>query len=118
MRYVALVLLFIVVAAAVGRADELAFDLKVVQGVLPDEMRLIRVHQGDTVTLRWTIDRPVTVHLHGYDIEKRIAPGTTTEMKFAAYATGRFPIHIHAAGGQSGTVHEASPLAVIEVYPK
>lgn len=118
MRCATLALLFVLMAAVVGRADELAFNLKVDRGVLPDEMRLVRVHQGDAVTLRWTTDRPLVLHLHGYNIATRIAPGAVTEMTFAAYATGRFPIDVHAPDRQNGAVHDAPPLAVIEVYPK
>ncbi len=37
------------------------------------------------------------LHLHGYDIEKRIEPGAVTEMTFTARATGRFPVEVHVA---------------------
>jgi hypothetical protein len=91
---------------------ELTFDLNVEQGQVPPNMRLIRVRQGDIVRLRWRTDRPITVHLHGYDIEQTVAPGTAAEMTFTARATGRFPIHVHDAHA-----HEDAPLVRIEVYP-
>src|SRR5258708_36880438 len=91
-----------------ARAAELAFDIKVEQGRAGEAMRLIRVKQGDIVKLRWTTDRPMLLHLHGYDIEKRIAPGVPAELAFTAYATGRFPIHVHALGG--GQPQTAAPL--------
>jgi hypothetical protein len=97
-------------------AAELTFDLKIERGRVPDNMRLIRIKQGDVVNLRWTTDRPLTLHLHGYDIEKRVAPGTATEMTFTAYATGRFPVHVHAQG--AGQAHEEAPLVNVEVYPR
>jgi FtsP/CotA-like multicopper oxidase with cupredoxin domain len=82
-------------------------------------MRLIRVNEGDVVRLRWTSDQPLVLHLHGYDIEKRTAAGAVTELVFTAYATGRFPIHIHEQGaGAGGHAHEDLPLAIIEVYPR
>jgi FtsP/CotA-like multicopper oxidase with cupredoxin domain len=82
-------------------------------------VRLMRVHEGDVVTLRWRSDQPLTLHLHGYDIEKRVTADGATEFKFTAYATGRFPIEIHGqAAGASGAMHEGAPLAVIEVYPR
>jgi FtsP/CotA-like multicopper oxidase with cupredoxin domain len=74
---------------------------------------VIRVLQGDVVTLRWTSDRALTVHLHGYDIEQRITPGTTTTMTLTARATGRFSIEIHETQG-----HRASTLAYLEVHPR
>jgi hypothetical protein len=95
-------------------AAELSFDLPVEAGRLPEAMRLVRVYEGDKVTLRWSSNRPLIVHLHGYDIERRIAPGAAGDMVFTAYATGRFPIEIHGAGG----AHHDAPLAVIEVYPR
>ena len=100
-------------------AAELAFDLKVAHGRVPDAMRLIRVKQGDVVRLRWSADQPVTLHLHGYDIEKQVEPGTTTDLAFTAHATGRFPVHVHAQGARpDGHTHEEEPLMIIEVYPR
>jgi hypothetical protein len=99
-------------------AAELTFDLKVAHGRVPDTMRLIRVRQGDVVRLRWSTDQPLTLHLHGYDIEKHVEPGATTDLTFAASATGRFPVHVHAQGGRpDGHTHEEEPLVNIEVYP-
>jgi hypothetical protein len=100
-------------------AAELTFDIKIERGRVPDAMRLIRVNEGDVVKLRWTSDQPIVLHLHGYDIEKRVAPGAITELAFTAFATGRFPIHVHAQGaGAGGHTHEDAPLATIEVYPR
>ena len=56
-------------------AEELTFDLKVERGQVAQNMRLIRVKQGDVVRLRWSTDRPMDLHLHGYDIEQKIEPG-------------------------------------------
>ena len=100
-------------------AADLTFDLKVAHGRVPDAMRLIRVKQGDVVRLRWSADQPVTLHLHGYDIEKYVEPGTTTDLTFTAYATGRFPVHVHAQGARTDDhAHEEEPLVNIEVYPR
>jgi hypothetical protein len=94
-------------------AETRVVDLPIQGGVLPAEQRVIRVQQGDAVTLRWTSDRALTVHLHGYDIEQRITPGTTAVMTFTARATGRFSIEIHESEG-----HRASALAYLEVHPR
>jgi hypothetical protein len=112
-------LLGIVAGSAIAAGAELTFDIAIERGSVPDTMRLMRVHEGDAVKLRWTSDRPVILHLHGYDIEQRVAAGAVSEMAFAAYATGRFPIEIHGAGaGAGGQAHRDAPLAVIEVYPR
>jgi FtsP/CotA-like multicopper oxidase with cupredoxin domain len=101
-----------------ARAADVAFDLRIEEGRVPQPMRLIRVKQGDVVTLRWRTDRPMVVHLHGYDIELRVEPGTVATMTFAARATGRFPIVAHTAGAGAGDhAHEEAPLTHVEIYP-
>ena len=70
-----LVWVFFLIVASSALAAELTFDLKVAQGRVPDTMRLIRVKQGDVVRLRWSTDQPLTLHLHGYDIEKHVDMG-------------------------------------------
>jgi hypothetical protein len=113
----ALALLLITAWSAGVLAAELTFDIKIERGRVPDTMRLIRVTEGDVVKLRWTSDQPHVLHLHGYDVEKRIVAGAVTELTFTAYATGRFPIYVHAPGA-GGHAHEDAPLATIEVYPR
>ena len=113
----ALALLLITTAPAF--AAELTFDMKIERGRVPQAMRLIRVNEGDVVKLRWTSDQPIVLHLHGYDIEKRVAPGAVIELAFTAFATGRFQVHVHAQGaGGSRHAHEEALLATIEVYPR
>ena len=115
----ALTLLLITAWSAGVPAAELTFDIKIERGRVPDTKQLIRVNEGDVVKLRWTSDQALILHLHGYDIEKRIAAGAVTEFAFTAYATGRFPIHVHAQGTAiGGHAHEDAPLAIIEVYPR
>ena len=111
-------LLSLAAGAAVALAAELAFDLRVEHGSVPEAMRLMRVHQGDVVRLRWTSDRALVLHLHFYDIARRVAAGLVSEFAFTASATGRFPIEIHASGTDAGGAHQGAPLAVIEVYPR
>jgi hypothetical protein len=94
-------------------AEPRVIELTIRAGTLPSDERVIRVSQGDAVTLRFTSDRALTLHLHGYDIEQRLTPGTPATMSFAARATGRFAIEVHA--GQGG--HEAT-LGYLEVHPR
>src|SRR5215471_4028753 len=60
--------------ATTAEAAELSFDIRVDKGRVPENMRLIRAKQGDVVKLRWHVDSPMVLHLHGYDIEKRVQP--------------------------------------------
>ena len=107
------------IAAPDGRAAKVAFDVKIERGRVPESMRRIRVEQGDIVTLRWNVDRAAVLHLHGYDIEQRVEPGTPAEMVFTARATGRFPLHLHDAASTSNKrTHDEALLLYVEVYPR
>ena len=106
---VATVVAFVAIGAA--RGEPLHFDLELKDGRLPEGQRLVRVRQGDEVTLKWTTDRPFTLHLHGYDLEARLVPQTPVEMRFTARATGRFPLEIHGPGTERTVGH-------LEVHPR
>jgi hypothetical protein len=107
------------VALAAGGA--LAADAKVhdiaIKGGKVVGANTLRVTQGDMVVLRWTSDRPIDLHLHGYDVEAKVAPGKPAEMKVNARATGRFPVEVHTHD-KSGSGHGHSALFYLEVYPK
>lgn len=100
-------------------AAEATFSLRIEHGQVPKALRVIRVKQGDFVRLLVSTDRTATLHLHGYDIERQVKLGRVTEFAFKAYATGRFPIHLHGEDAQSraGAKTEV-PLLYIEVYPR
>jgi hypothetical protein len=106
------------ISIAVAQSPEVVFDLKVEKGKVAPNMRLIRVKQGDAVRLRWTTDRPIVLHLHGYDIETKVEPGAVTEMAFTAHATGRFPVEEHKANAKGGHSHGEAPLVRVEVRPR
>jgi hypothetical protein len=99
-----------------GCAAELTFVLRIENGRLPANMRRIRVGQNDAVTLKWSADRPMRIHLHGYDIERSIEPGAVSEMAFVARATGRFTVAPHLPSSGGGHAH-GDILVTIEVHP-
>ena len=105
----AVVVAFLAIGEAV--AEPRLFDLALKDGRLPESQRLVRVRQGDEVTLKWTTDRPFTLHLHGYDLEARLVPQTPVELRFTARATGRFPLEIHGPGTERTVGH-------LEVHPR
>jgi hypothetical protein len=105
-------------AIAAAQPAEVSFDLKIENGRVAPGMRLIRVRQGDAVRLKWTSDRPIVLHLHGYDIEARVEPGTVAQMSFTARATGRFPVEEHKQDARAGHSHGEAPLVRIEVRPR
>jgi len=98
-------------AIGAARADSRLFELALKGGQLPESQRLVRVTQGDEVTLKWTTDRPYTLHVHGYDLEAQLAPQAPIELKFTARATGRFPMEIHGPGTERTIGH-------LEVHPR
>ena len=102
---------------AATSAAEVTYDLRVERGHVPAGMRLIRVKQGDTVRLRWSSDLTMILHLHGYDLERKVEPGAATEMRFTARATGRFPVSVHKPKQGGGHTHDP-PLIHVEVYPR
>ena len=75
------------------------FDLQIEDKKLNFDPSVIKVKQGDTVTLRIDADESGTFHLHGYDIQKEVGPDGTTTMELTASATGRFNITFHPGGG-------------------
>lgn len=100
-----------------GATAERIFDLRIEGGKVAGGRRVIKVMQGDAVRLRWTADTPVALHLHGYDLERRVEPAKVVEMIFKATITGRFSISIHGeANAAKGGHHH--PLARLEVHPR
>jgi FtsP/CotA-like multicopper oxidase with cupredoxin domain len=97
---------------------EQVFELHLEGGEVAQDLRMLRVTEGDHVRLRWTADAPTVVHLHGYDLEQEVAPGRAAEFQFEAYATGRFTIEVHAEGDAGYHSHGEAPLVVLEVYPR
>jgi hypothetical protein len=73
---------FATVGGALAEARTLGLELT--GGRLPSNQRLVRVQQDDEVTLKWTSDQVVSLHLHGYDIEAKVAPSVPAEMRFTA----------------------------------
>jgi hypothetical protein len=72
----------------------------------------LRLLQGDEVDLNWNVDAAMELHLHGYKLEVRAAPGVPALMPFRARATGRFPVEIHDERGRHRTI------LYIEVHPR
>jgi hypothetical protein len=114
LRPLAVAILAMFSGARLGNATEVILDLAIRFWQLPQDMRTIKVQEGDAVTLRFSVDRAMTLHLHGYDIEKRVGPGAVAEMAFTANATGRFPLEIHGGEHAEGR----GPIAYVEVYPR
>lgn len=96
-----------------AHAEERVFALGIRSQAPPTKPAVLAVSQNDQVVVRVSSDKPVQVHLHGYDIESDVEPDVVTSLRFTATATGRFPIEIH-----SREPHKQRPLAYLEVRPR
>jgi heme/copper-type cytochrome/quinol oxidase subunit 2 len=99
-------------AIANAHAEDRVFTLEIHSDGPTVKPQVLAVSQNDQVVIRVSSDKPVQVHLHGYDIESDVVPNVVTSLRFTATATGRFPIEIH-----SREPLEQRPLAYLEVRP-
>jgi hypothetical protein len=88
------------------------FELTLVKGRRTDGGDTVRVSRGDEVELRWSSDRRIVLHLHGYDIETTVTPQSAAVMSFRADVAGRFPVSEHRNSGGHGRA-----LLYVEVHP-
>jgi hypothetical protein len=99
-------------APATSSASRRVVDLAIRAGKVDAPNQTVSVPQGADVELRWTSDRPIALHLHGYDIEKQVTPGAPAVMSFKARLPGRFPVSEHRSDAQH---HRA--VVYLEVRP-
>lgn len=78
-------------------------NLKPVGGV-----RKIKLDKGDELRFDVTSDRGESVHLHGYDIEKPVAPGRAASFSVGAKLEGIFEVELE---------NSAVPIAEVTVNP-
>ncbi len=71
--------------------------------------RTISFRTGQTARINVTADAPGALHLHGYDIQRPVSPGKTTEFRFKADIEGVFEFE-EENGGED--------LASVEVSPR
>jgi hypothetical protein len=57
--------------------------------------RTIKVKKGDQVRFTVSSDRPDEIHLHGYDVEKEVAPRKPAKFSLKAKVEGIFEIESH-----------------------
>jgi hypothetical protein len=105
----------VAVGAPPAQSEERTFALEV-GAAAPAEPRILAAQRGDTVVIAVTSEIAAEIHLHGYNLEARFAAGGAATWRFAARATGRYPINLHRPG-DSGHRH-APPIAYLEVRPR
>jgi nitrous oxide reductase len=73
------------------------FQLQIKGGKPVGGVQDFKVKKGDKVTIVVSADAHDDIHLHGYDIEKPVEPGTPATFKFTANIEGIFEIESHVA---------------------
>jgi hypothetical protein len=117
----ALALGCLLLAPSTAEADALSQSIAISNGKVPPAQRLLKTTQQSPVRIEWTADRPMTVHLEGYDITVVVRPDQPATMQFRAHAAGRFAVHAHEGerqGPSSGHAHGRSALLHLEVHPQ
>ena len=89
-------------SAAAAPADSAVKEITVTiagRTVTPPPGR-IEVTKGQTVRITVTGDAADEAHLHGYDKEAELQPGTPASIEFVADQTGLFEMETHGSGLQ------------------
>jgi Cupredoxin-like domain len=73
-------------------------DVHIANGKITPVPGAVEAKKGDHIDLKVTSDKADEVHVHGYDIEKPLVPGQTTEIRFDATQQGRFEVETHESG--------------------
>ncbi len=81
-------------------AQDRTFNLEIADSKLVAGNPPLQVNEDDYVEIAVSSDRPVSFHLHGYDIEVKAGPGQPATLAFTANATGSFPFTIHEEGAE------------------
>lgn len=107
------VIAWLLTLAKVVDAESLALTLSIRSDEGRSTPRVLRAQQGDRVVIEWSADKPMVVHIHPYEIEQALVPGTPSRSEFTARISGRFPIEAHSAASSKGRV-----VAYLEVLPR
>ncbi len=90
------------------------FEIQIIKGQIANDLEKIKVNKGEIVKISFKSDSSDLIHIHGYDIEKKIIPTETAIIEFQADATGRFRITAHK---ENDAEHRERLLLILEVYP-
>ncbi len=90
-------------AEAKPRPPEVA-ELRIRDGKAAGGARTIGFRTGETARIDVSSSTPGEIHLHGYDIQKPVTPGTTTKVRFEADIEGIFELEDHGSGQELASV--------------
>ncbi|RJL34604.1 hypothetical protein [Bailinhaonella thermotolerans] len=81
-------------ATAAAKADE-TITVRIAGGRVSPPPGRVEIAKGRRVRIEVTGDKPDTVHVHGFDIERALTPGTPAVVEFTADRTGLFEVETH-----------------------
>jgi plastocyanin len=84
------------------------FELVVTGRKLVSGPATLQATEGDTVTIKITVDEDTELHLHGYDKHVDLTKNQPGELTFTANLTGRFSYELEESKTDIGTL-EVSP---------
>jgi hypothetical protein len=85
-------------ASATKSGAEQRIEVTFAHGKASGDTGRVQVAKGTSVALVVTSDVADEVHLHGYDMEKELSPGTPATLQFTADVAGVFEVELHHAG--------------------
>jgi hypothetical protein len=95
------------------------FDLEVKNRKLTIDPPIIRISQGDHITLRIKADESAEFHLPDpYDIEVEVEPGEVTVLRFNATIAGRLDLEWHLPKQAGQEERPEVIIGTIEIAPK
>ncbi len=113
---------FCVASAAMAAGPEsISHSIAIKDGLVARAQRVLKVPHHSSVRIEWFVDRPMTVHLEGYDLSVTPTAEKSALMQFKAFATGRFAVHAHEGerrGVASTHAHGRGAVLWLEVHPK
>ena len=84
-------------ASTAAGAAEQRIEVTFAHGKATGDTGRVEVARGTAVTLVITSDVADTVHVHGYDIEEELAPGTPVTLQIDGTIAGVFEVELHEA---------------------
>ena len=84
--------------AASPTEDGQRIEVEVADGQVTGDTGRVPVAAGEQVTLSITSDVADEVHVHGYDLDAELVPGTPAELTFDATIPGVFEVELHESG--------------------
>lgn len=89
--------------------EPLRIELRIQQGQRVEGPEMIRVRQGERLSLRVLSDQDDELHLHGYDLRLVLRGNVPAQLDFTAQHSGRFEYELHGAHRTLGTLEVLPP---------